>query len=195
MKITAVVAGMILLAASAVAQEPSPVAESDGSVAAAARASQARVQEQRTKQEDIRRLLALTGAANLATQFMDTMEKDVRPLVTNALPPGEYRDQLVQLFFDKFHSKLDSGQLIDLVVPIYDKYYSDDEVKQLIQLYQTPIGQKMLAVLPKITKESQEAGENWGQALGRECMQEVLAEHPDLKAQLIEAGKRSQMQP
>jgi len=120
---------------------------------------------------------------------MDEMEKTMRPLITGALPPGEYRDKLVDLFFEKFRSKRDPDQLLALIVPIYGKYFSDDDIKQLIRMYETPIGQKMLSLLPKVVAESQVTGKAWGEEIGRQCMLEVLAEHPDLQAALQNAKK------
>jgi len=113
----------------------------------------------------------------------------MRPLITGALPPGEYRDKLVDLFFEKFRSKRDPDQLLALIVPIYGKYFSDDDIKQLIRMYETPIGQKMLSLLPKVVAESQVTGKAWGEEIGRQCMLEVLAEHPDLQAALQNAKK------
>jgi len=71
----------------------------DQSVAAAAKASRGQVQAEQSKQADIRRLLQITGAGSIATQSMDQMEKTIRPMVTDALPPGDYREKLVNLFF------------------------------------------------------------------------------------------------
>jgi uncharacterized protein len=146
------------------------------------------------KEADIRQLLALMGTGSLAGQTMDNMEKSVRPLMTKALPPGEYREKLVELFFIKFHTKRDSKALADMAVPIYDKYYSEDEIKGLIQFYATPLGQKMLTVLPKMMNELQKGGGEWGEDLGRQCMLEVLVEHPDLAKALDLAKKEQQPQ-
>ncbi|HEY6249705.1 MAG TPA: DUF2059 domain-containing protein, partial [Candidatus Angelobacter sp.] len=90
------------------------------------------------KEADIRRLLKLTGAEALVLQTMDGMEKDLKPLVKNSLPAGEYRDKLVDLFFARFQSKAKPGQMLDLAVPIYDSHFSAEEIKGLIQFYQTP---------------------------------------------------------
>jgi len=166
--------------------------DSSQSVAAAAAQSRVRVKDEEVKKADIRHLLEITGAANLATQSMDTMEKNMRPLIAGALPPGEYRDKLVELFFEKFKSKRSPDQLLAVIIPIYDKYYSDDEIKELIKLYQTPIGQKMLSVLPKLAAESQAAGSSWGEEIGRQSMLEVLTEHPELQAALQNAKKTAQ---
>lgn len=182
-----VFAGLLLLAMPAIAQDSS--SSDAGSVAAAAQASREQVKLKQAKEDDIRRLLQVTGAGALAVQTMDEMEKSMRPLIANALPPGDYRDQLVELFFQKFHAKRDPGKLTELIVPVYEKYYSDEEINALIQFYQTPIGQKMLTALPKVAAESQAAGAQWGQQLGRETMMEVLAEHPELQKALETAAK------
>ena len=123
---------------------------------------------------------------------MNALEGNIRPLLTNSFPAGEYRKKLIDLFFEKFHSKLDQQTIVDLAVPVYEKYYSDDEIKQLIQLYETPLGQKMLATMPKLMAELQAAGEKRGQELGRESMQEVLAEHPEMQQALQNAQKTAQ---
>ena len=163
--------------------------DSSQNIAAAAKASRAQVKEAQTKDEDIRRLLDLTHAGALATQTMQSMEGNIKPLMSNAFPPGEYREKLVNLFFDKFHSKFNQQQLLDLAVPFYDKYYSDDEIKQLIQIYETPLGQKMLSSMPKLMAELQAAGEKMGEELGRQSMMEVLAEHPEMAKALQDAQK------
>jgi uncharacterized protein len=114
------------------------------------------------KETDIRRLLNLTGVKSLATQMMDGMQQSVKPMMTNSLPPGEYREKLVDLFFVKFRSKADPQQMLDLAVPIYDKYYSHEEIKGLIQFYETPLGQKTISLLPKMMGELQEEGRQMG---------------------------------
>jgi uncharacterized protein len=141
------------------------------------------------KEADIRQLLKIMNSGELAIQTINGMEKSMKPLLTRALPDGDYRDKLVDLFYEKFHSKINSNQMVDLIVPVYDKYLSDEEIKFLVQIYETPIGQKLVTVLPKIMAESRAAGENFGQQLGRQCMLEVLTEHPDLEKAMQEAKK------
>lgn len=146
------------------------------------------------KEADIRRLLDVTGAATLARQVMDNMEQSIKPLMTDALPPGDYRDTLVELFFQKFQSKINGNSLIDLAVVRYDENFSDEEIKQLISFYQTPLGQKVTTMLPKLTGELQQDGEKMGQQLGRESMIEVLQEHPELARALQEAAQKRALQ-
>ena len=142
------------------------------------------------KEADIRRLLELTGVKGLGTQMMNEMMETIKPVLANSLPPGDYREKLIDLFVEKFRTKVDAQQLVELAIPIYDKHFSDDEIKGLIQFYQTPLGQKMIRALPMVTGELQREGKRWGEGLGRDSMREVLAEHPDL-AQALEAAAKS----
>jgi hypothetical protein len=47
--------------------------------------------------------------------------------------------------------------------------------------------------MPKVMAESQEAGGQWGQQIGRDSMMEVLQEHPDLR-QALENAKATPQQ-
>jgi uncharacterized protein len=139
------------------------------------------------KEADIRKLLELTGATTSMELTMQNMEKNIKPVLANSLPPGDYRDKLVTLFFEKFHAKMDMQKLINLAVPIYDKYYSQEDLKGLIQFYQTPLGQKTVKALPSLMGELTEAGQKLGQDAGRVSMLEVLAEHPELEKAMEDA--------
>lgn len=141
------------------------------------------------KEADIRRLLEATGTTTLMQQVMDNMQKSLKPVLTNSFPPGEYREKLVDLFFEKFRSKLDTKRLLDLAVIRYDEQFSDDDIKGLISFYETPLGQKAVSALPKLTVELQQDGQALGQQMGRESMIEVLAEHPELAKALQDAGQ------
>jgi hypothetical protein len=98
------------------------------------------------KAADIRRLMDVIGTKKIMEQVLESMEGNIKPLMIKALPPGDYREKLVDLFFAKFQARVDLEELLNLIVPIYDKYMSDDDVRGLIQFYQTPLGQKSLAV-------------------------------------------------
>ncbi len=146
------------------------------------------------KEADIRQFMEVAGTKALMSQMLDTMEATLKPLMVQALPPGAYRDSLVELFFAKFHSKANLQQVLDLIVPIYDKYLSDEEIKGLIKFYQTPLGQKMVRVMPQLTNESQGESRKWGENLGRQSMIEVLSEHPDLQKAMDDAKQSTQPQ-
>jgi uncharacterized protein len=191
MKIASVLfLGFFLWASPATAQNSSETPETESLAAATAAAKRGNVNP--AKEADIRRLLAVTGATNMATQMMDAAEKNIKPLLTASFPSGEYREKLIDLFFAKFHSKIDMQLFLDLAVPVYDKYLSDEEIKGLTQFYETPLGRKTLTVLPQLMADLQAAGQKWGEGIGRQSMVEVLAEHPELEEALKEAKKTKQ---
>lgn len=140
------------------------------------------------KEADIRRLLDLVGTAAMVEQVVGRTEQSLNPVLANSLPPGDYRDRLIQLFFEKFNSKFTSQKILDLAVARYNENFSDEEIKGLVGFYQTPLGHKVATVLPTLMAELQQDGGTMGRELGRESMMEVLQEHPDLRQALQEAA-------
>ena len=145
-----------------------------------------------SKEAKIRELLDLTGVRETVTVTMNGMEKSMRPLLTSSLPPGDYREQLIDLFIKKFREKATPEKMVDLVIPTYDKYFTEEELTTVISFYKTPVGSKALSVLPKIVAEAQEKGQAMGRELGKQSMEEVLTEHPELKKALEEAAQKNQ---
>ena len=123
-------------------------------------------------------------------QVIAGMSENMKPTLATMMPPGDYQGKLISLFFEKFQGKLKVEDLLDLSIPIYDKYFSKGDIDELSQFYQTPLGKKVLSVLPQVLIESQTAAMHLGEEVGRQSMQEVLAEHPELAKALEEAGAR-----
>jgi hypothetical protein len=140
------------------------------------------------KEAAIRNMFEVLGMAKMMEQVIAGMSNNMKPMLMSSLPAGEYREKLADLFFQKFQSKLRVEELLDLAVPIYEKYFSKEEVEGLTRFYQTPLGQKALSVLPQSMVEMQTASMKLGEQIGREAMIEVLDEHPDLKKALEEAA-------
>jgi len=146
------------------------------------------------KVANIRILQELRGDKRNAVQVMDTMLNSIRPLMSKSLPPGEYRDKLIDLFMQRIRTMDLAQQILDAAIPIYDKYLSDDDIKGLIQFYQTPVGKKLTSVTPMMTAELQSVGEKRGQDAGRQAMLQVLAEHPDVAKALEDTSNATKPQ-
>jgi len=53
--------------------------------------------------------------------------------------------------FRELTEKLDWSQLLEqLMMPIIDKYYTEDDLKNMIAFYKTPTGKKVLEVMPQM---------------------------------------------
>lgn len=142
------------------------------------------------KEAAIRKLFEVQGTKKSMEQVIAEMSANMKPTLSKMLPPGEYQDKLIPLFFEKFQSKLKTDDLLDLIVPIYDKHFSKEDIDGLAQFYQTPLGKKMASVLPQVLVESQSGAMKMGQELGRKAMLEVLAEHPELEKAMEDAAAR-----
>jgi len=140
------------------------------------------------KDAAIRKLFEVMGTKDAMRQVIASMSGTIRPLLESSLPRGEYRAQLIDLFFQRLQVKLRVDDLLELAIPIYDKYFSLEDIDGLTKFYQTPLGKKAVSVLPQVLLEAQAAGKKLGQEMGRQSMIEVLDEHPDLKKSLEDAG-------
>jgi hypothetical protein len=180
----AIFVSLFLLGALCAAQTDS--SDQNQSVAAAAQANKSPKIDP-AKEAAIRQLFEVGGTKALVMQVMTDMEKSIRPALANSFPPGDYREKLIDLFFQKFHTKADPETFLSLSIPVYDKYFSTEEIKGLTAFYSTPLGHKTVGALPKVMGECQEAGRKWGEQIGRDSMMEVLAEHPEFKKAMEEA--------
>ena len=129
---------------------------------------------QNSKEQKVRELLTLTEAANIGVdsskRFLDAF-REAYPTI-----PEE--------FWNKFAKEIKASDLEDAIVPIYLKYYSEDDLNNLIAFYKTPIGKKVIANMPLIMKESSEAGMKWGKEIGQKVIDEMEAEYSSTDAEL-----------
>jgi hypothetical protein len=143
---------------------------------------------------NIRRLLDLIGFRKNIDTIMPFMSKVIPPMWERDLPKGGYRQKLIPLVYTKWQSKVVLF-FLDHAVAIYDKYFSDDEIKGLIQFFEMPVAQKMISMNPQITKETLEEGRKFGRQAYRDSVQEILVERPDLKPALGVATESAQPKP
>jgi len=67
------------------------------------------------------------------------------------------------------------GGLKEIIVAIYHRYYSADEIQALLDFYRTPVGKKTIAIMPAMTQESMALGMQWGNSLGPLVLQRIKA--------------------
>jgi uncharacterized protein len=131
------------------------------------------------KETDIRELMNVTGAKDLGQQLMTAGMQQFRDNVTESQPDNPRAKQFVDAFVVRFQKHFDPDKLTESVIPIYDKHLSGDDLKQLLQYYRSPLGQRMLKVLPEVARESQAAGFALGQKAAEESMEDLRADYPE----------------
>jgi len=117
-----------------------------------------------TKNDDILKLLRISGTDKLADQMMNAIIPQFKQLV-----PG-----IPDAFWVKFREKLNINDFVLACVPAYSKYYTHDEIKQLIKFYESPLGKRMVEVTPLISQETMIIGQQWGEKLGQDIVNELI---------------------
>ena len=88
-------------------------------------------------------------------------------------------------FWDNFAKEIHSDELIAFIVPIYDKYYTREEIHELMAFYQSPVGQKTVKVLPRLSAEAISAGQEWGRTVADRAMQKLKQQGYDKTSSLL----------
>jgi hypothetical protein len=115
---------------------------------------------QSEKIANIRKLVTLTGGTKIIDQMFDAMA-------------AQFTQPQQQQVFQEFRKELDPGQIFEIVVPAYDKFLTADEIQQLVQFYESPIGRKLLEAQPKIMAESMPRIMQWSREITQRVMQKM----------------------
>jgi hypothetical protein len=113
-----------------------------------------------TKIKNIRKIMALTGSGKLGVQVVQNMVSTYKTTYPNVDPT----------FWDDFMKEVTPDELVNLVVPVYDRNFTDEEIAGMLAFYSSPVGQKVLAKLPVVLQESMQVGQTWGQELSKKIM-------------------------
>lgn len=111
----------------------------------------------------IRQLFDAMGVVRLGPQMLNGIIKQMQGTYTN-VDNG---------FWDEFTKNVDFAPLIEKILPIYDRNFTDEDILQLLAFYQSPTGRRFVEKSPIITQESFKAGMEWGQQLGEKAIQRL----------------------
>ena len=75
-----------------------------------------------------------------------------------------------------FKEELDAINYTELMLPIYDKHLTDGEVNDLVTFYETPLGRKLVEIMPVIYQEGTVAGSKRGQLAAERAIERLKAE-------------------
>jgi uncharacterized protein len=69
--------------------------------------------------------------------------------------------------------KTSIDDLTTLLTPVYQKQFTEADLKEIIKFYETPIGKKYAGAVPVIMQESMQVGQEWGMKIGQDIMQKI----------------------
>jgi hypothetical protein len=147
--------------------------------------------------EDIQRYLEAVHSREMVNNMVDAMIKPMHQMLheeylkdKDKLPPDfETRTKRI---LDDYIKTFPWDQMMDSMIPVYQKHFTKGDVDSLVAFYQTPTGQKLLKEMPAIMTESMQTI----MPLMRkqiETMNQLMQE--EIAAMLRESSKNSKSAP
>ncbi len=132
------------------------------------------------KETDIRSLMELVGARDLVQDGAHTAIEQSREKLIATLPNNDKGQAFVSAFAASYQKKFDLNQVTNQLVGIYDKHFTEDEIKGLLQFYGSPLGQKVAAEMPKIGRETQAATRAASAKAAKDALAEMKQQNPEI---------------
>jgi hypothetical protein len=129
------------------------------------------------KDSDIRALLELVGARDQVHDSVKQIAEQYREKLLATVPNNEKGQNFVNTTINEYEKRYDVDHVTEQLVWLYDKHYTDDEIKGLLQFFGSPLGQKAAAENPKIFREVQEATRAEAARAVRDALQEARLEN------------------
>ena len=144
------------------------------------------------KDADIRALLDLVGARDQVQDSVRQTAEQYREKLLASVPNNEKGQAFVNITINEYEKRYDVDRVNEQFVILYDKHYTDEEIKSLLQFYGSPLGQKVAAESPKIFREIQETTRTEAAKAAKEALQEAKQENPGVgqNARLTSNGQR-----
>ncbi len=130
------------------------------------------------KETDIHALLDLVGAHDQVQDSVNQIAQQYREKLLAYVPNNEKGQAFVNATINDYEKRYDVNRVTEQLVALYDKHYTDEEIKGLLQFYGSPLGQKVAAESPKIFREIQESTRAEAAKAVKEALQEAKQEIP-----------------
>ncbi|WP_321295360.1 DUF2059 domain-containing protein [Marinifilum fragile] len=116
--------------------------------------------------KDVKHLFQVNGSANSFKQSIKTMIEHFKSQESNV--PESYWEKTEEEFL-----KTSFDDLYNMIVPIYRKNLSHEDVKAMIAFFESDAGKRIAQKTPAITAESMQVGMIWGQEVGRRIHEDI----------------------
>jgi len=132
------------------------------------------------KDAAIRHLMEITDTSKMGDRISNMITMRVRSVMSQALPQDQL-EKFMETFSDKFTAGAPPSAVTDAIIPIYARHFSMEDVQNLIQFYESPLGQRVVKNLPIVAQESQEIGLDLDQKAAMNVLRGMSDDYPQLK--------------
>ena len=115
----------------------------------------------------VRKMLELTGAVenfNITVTNMLEVQKET------------HMGALGKEFFNQMEAEMKEvgiEKLVPMLVPIYEKYLTEEDLDGIILFYESEVGRKLIQKTPSILQDAIDVGEEWGEKIAKEIINRI----------------------
>jgi hypothetical protein len=125
-------------------------------------------QDNSSYRTSLKKMMEVSGAIQSYKGAIDQFIKMFKERQSNI--PNEVWDEMtVEL------NKIGIEDLVTMTLPVYQRHLTEADIKAIIAFYETPAGKKFAEKTPMITKESMQAGQEWGKKIGEAIGEKLKA--------------------
>jgi hypothetical protein len=109
--------------------------------------------------EDIQKYLQVMHSREMMTKMVDAMSKPMHQMMHEQYMkdkdrlPADFEVRTNKMMDDMMKS-FPRDEMLDAMVPVYQKHFTKSDVDALVAFYSTPTGQKLIKEMPEITGEA-----------------------------------------
>ncbi len=109
-----------------------------------------------------------TGTGEMAVQAMNQM----LPMIKRMVPDAP------EAFWVEFQKELNPNELVEMIIPIYQKHFSQEDIDAVNAFYETKAGKNFIQSQPLIMQESMIVGQAWSQGIVQKIMMKAQTVQP-----------------
>lgn len=143
--------------------------------------------------EDVQRYLEVMQSREMMSKMIDAMIKPMHQMIHEQYEkdkdklPADFEARTNKVI-DDYLKKFPWDDILQAMVPVYQKHLTKGDIDHLVAFYSTPTGQKVLQELPAITAEAMQAT----MPIMRQRMEAMTR---DVQQQVAEMIKESEAKP
>jgi len=116
----------------------------------------------------IAKLIEITGVLEIGEQFAELIISQMSESLREEQP--DLTETAFEIIREEVNAtitgEIETDKLEAQIIPVYAKYFTFEEVLQLLAFYQIPLGRKTVEIMPLLSQESVQVGQAWGMGLG-----------------------------
>jgi uncharacterized protein len=132
------------------------------------------------KEAAIRHLLDITEGASMGQGVSNGITQHVYDVMRHTISPDRV-PKFMETFTQKFNAAAPPSAITDAGIAIYAQNFSMEDIRGLIQFYESPLGKRVVKTMPEVDREWQSVGQQMDQKAALAILWGMSDEYTELK--------------